>query len=188
MGRESSELDAGHVRDLLTEGTRLLAARRPGEALTLLAEAWELAPDNVAAAINLGGAYILQGKHAQAVPVLEAAVRLEPDNPMVWVNLAAAYLGKLPFATAERQERAIQAFERALALDPAAPNVHYNLGLIYLERSVGDQLEPVSDRAGQDAERAAFHFTAALETDPNDRDARHYLDTIRQRKPAACDT
>ncbi|MCX6028541.1 MAG: tetratricopeptide repeat protein [Chloroflexi bacterium] len=165
---------AERVQALLAGGTRLLAAKRPGEALPLLTEAWELAPDNAAAAINLGGAYILQGKHAQAVPVLEAAVRLEPDNPMVWINLAAAYLGKLPFATAERQERSIQAFERALALDPVAPNVHYNLGLIYLERSVGDRLD-------QDAERAAAHFTAALETNPNDRDAQHYLDNIRKR-------
>jgi tetratricopeptide (TPR) repeat protein len=103
---------------------------------------------------------------------LEAATRLEPDNPMVWVNLAAAYLGKLPFATAERQERAIQAFERALMLDPAAPNVHYNLGLIYLER--------------KDDVRAAFHFASALETDPNDRDAQYYLDDLRRReKPSA---
>jgi len=155
------------VQALLAEGAQLLAAKRPGEALPLLTAAWALAPDNAAAAINLGAAYILQGKHDLAVPVLEAAAQLEPDNAMVWVNLAAAYLGKLPFAAAERQNRAIQAFERALTLDPTAANVHYNLGLIYLER--------------KDHQRAATHFTAALATDPDDRDARYYLDNICQR-------
>jgi predicted Zn-dependent protease len=154
------------VQKLVADGARLLAARRPGEAIVKLAEAWDLDPQNVAAAINLGGAYILQGKHDRAIPVLEAACRLEPDNAMAWSNLAAAYLGQLPLATAERQQRAIGAYERALALDARAPHVHYNLGLIYLERD-----EP---------QRAESHFYGALETDPNDRDARHWLDKIRQ--------
>jgi len=154
------------VRHLVSEGAQLLAAKRPGEAVVRLAEAWELDPHNVAAAINLGGAYILQGKHSRAVPVLEVASRLEPDNAMVWSNLAAAYLGKLPFATRSRQDKAIQAYEHALALDPHAPHVHYNLGLIYLER--------------QDTRRAAEHFQEALETNPNDRDAQHWLDKIRR--------
>jgi tetratricopeptide (TPR) repeat protein len=154
------------VQQLVSEGARLLAARRPGEAVARLMEAWELDPQNVATAINLGGAYILQGKHDRAIPVLEVATRLEPDNAMAWNNLAAAYLGKLPFATQERQDRAILAYERALAVDPRAPNVHYNLGLIYMER--------------KDVLRASAHFYSALETDPNDRDAQYWLDRIRR--------
>lgn len=162
---EQHALDrTARTQRLVGEGAGLLAAKRPGEAAVLLAEAWELDPQNAAAAINLGGAYILQGKHAQAIPVLEAATQLEPGNPMAWTNLAAAYLGKLPFATKERQDRAIAAFERVLALDSRTPHVHYNLGLIYLERN--------------DPERAADYFRRALETDPTDRDAQHWLDRI----------
>ena len=155
------------ARELLVgEGARLLAAKRPGEAAEILSEAWELDPQNAAAAINLGGALILQGKHERAIPALETAARLEPDNPMAWVNLAAAYLGKLPFATQEQQDRAIAAFERAVALNPRTPHVHYNLGLIYLER----------DNPG----RAADYFRDALDTDPTDRDAKHWLDRINR--------
>lgn len=157
------------VQRLVAEGARLLAARRPGEAASLLQEAHKLDPRNVAVALNLGGAYILQNKHAQAIPILERAAEIEPENPMVWTNLAAAYLGKLLFATLDQQTRAIGAFERALALDPRAPNVHYNLGLIYLERN--------------DLPRAAAHFQGALETDPDDRDARNWLDKIRRQEP-----
>ena len=149
---------------LVGEGARLLAAKRPGEAAEILSKAWELDPQNAAAAINLGGAYILQGKHERAIPALEAAAYLEPDNPMVWMNLAAAYLGKLPFATQDRQDRAITAFERVVALNPRTPHVHYNLGLIYLERD--------------DPGRAADYFRDALDTDPTDRDAKHWLDRI----------
>jgi Flp pilus assembly protein TadD len=149
------------VRQLVAEGARLLAARRPGEAISPLEEARRLAPADVLAAINLGGAYILQGKHARAVPVLEQAAALEPDNAMLWSNLAAAYLGKLPFSTTDLQDRAITAYQRALALDPRAPHVHYNLGLIYLER--------------HNAAQAAACFRAALETDPGDADASRWL-------------
>jgi tetratricopeptide (TPR) repeat protein len=155
---------AARVQYLVREGAHLLAAKRPGEATELLIEAWELDPQDTAAAINLGGAYILQGKHERAIAPLETATRLEPDNPMAWMNLAAAYLGKLPFATRERQDQAIAAFERAAALNPRTPHVHYNLGLIYLERD-----EP---------ERAADCFRDALDTDPSDRDAQHWLDQI----------
>ena len=83
---------------------------------------------------------------------------------MIWVNLAAAYLGKLPFATQERQDQAIAGFEHAVALNPRTPHVHYNLGLIFLER----------DEPGA----AADCFRDALDTDPTDRDAQHWLDQI----------
>jgi predicted Zn-dependent protease len=162
----SSDQLSARVRLLVEEGARLLAAKRPGEAIVKLTEARDLDPQNSAVAINLGGAYILQGKHDRAIPLLEAASLLEPDNAMVWSNLAAAYLGKLPLATSERQQRAIEAYERVLALDARALHVHYNLGLIYLERD-----EPL---------QAASHFDSALETDPNDRDARYWLHKIQE--------
>ena len=169
--------DAGQrddeVKRLIGDGARLLAAKRPGEAIVKLEAALQLDPGNVSASINLGGAYILQGKHDRAIAPLELASRREPDNAMIWSNLAAAYLGKLPFSTKDRQDRAITAYERALALDPRAPNVHYNLGLIYAERN--------------DATHAAAHFYRALETDPTDRDAQHWLDKLRQGPSAAAD-
>jgi Flp pilus assembly protein TadD len=157
---------AERVQRLLADAAQLLSQHRPGEAVPLLMKVLELDPDNAVAAINLGGAYILQGKHKQAVPLLERAAQLEPDDAMVWMNLAAAYLGKLPFATRDMQDRAIDAFRHALALNPRTPHVNYNLGLIYLER--------------QDIEQAALYFYAALETDPNDRDAQTWLDRIRR--------
>jgi Flp pilus assembly protein TadD len=158
---------------LLSEGVQLLAGNRPSEAAEKLAQAYELDPENAAAAINLGGAYILDGRHARAIPVLESASRLEPDNAMLWSNLAAAYLGKLPFSSAEGRSRAITAYRRALALDPFAPNVWYNLGLIYLQQD--------------DLEQAAEAFTGALDTDPTDRDAALWLKRLQEGAPGAND-
>jgi len=114
------------------------------EAADQLEQAWRLDSTLVEIAINLGGAYVMQGRHDKAVRVLEEASRREPHNVMIWINLGAAYLGHLEKSDEEGQLKAIQAFERALSLDPTAPSVNYNLGLIYKERG--------------EKERAAAHF------------------------------
>lgn len=157
---------AARVVDLLNQGARLLSSQRPGEALVPLQEALQLAPDNVSVAINLGGAYIMQRKYRQAAPILEHAAQLEPNNAMIWMNLGAAYLGRLELSTQATQDQAIAAFEKALQIDPDLHNVHYNLGLIYKDRA--------------EITRACAHFYRALEINPQDRDARHWLKRLQQ--------
>lgn len=159
-------IDIARVNTLVNEAAQLLHQHRPGEAVTRLEEARQLAPDDVMLAINLGGAYIMQGKHRRAVPILEQASRLEPDNPMIWTNLAAAYLGRLELSTRDVQDKAIAAFERALQIDPLAPSINYNLGLIYRERG--------------DVARACAHFARAMEVNPDDRDARAWYQRLSQ--------
>ena len=142
---------------LINEGARMLRAGRAAEALPPLEEALTLAPDDPDVLINLGGALVMNGKWRRAVAVLEAAVALFPDNAQIWLNLAAAYLGRLEISGAAHQDRAIAAYQRAIEIDPAAPSAHYNLGLIYAER--------------RDWPAAVSWFRAAVQVDPNDRDA-----------------
>jgi tetratricopeptide (TPR) repeat protein len=78
--------------------------------------------------------------------------------------LGAAYLGDPDEAEDKDQQRAIAAFEQAIKLDPLAPNVAYNLGLIYRDR--------------QDNGNALHWFKRALEADPNDKDAKHYIEQL----------
>lgn len=152
--------------DLLRQGTRALQSGRVAEATALLEQAHELNKDNGDIILNLGGAYILAKKFQEAVALLEPLSEREPDNPMVWTNLGAAYLGNPVLATNEKQHRAIGAFKLALALNPKAPNVAYNLGLIYRDR--------------QEIDQALHWFRRALEANPNDRDARFYIEKLTQ--------
>lgn len=169
--RRQSELEAAERQrrqgiELLSQGARLLAQNRPGEAAARLEQAAALLPDDPDVSINLGGAYVLQRRYNKAVVVLEQASRAAPDNAMVWTNLAAAYLGNLELSGPVQQGKAIAAYERALQIEPAAPNVHYNLGLIYKDR--------------QDWVKAKACFLLALEVDPSDRDARTWLERLAQ--------
>lgn len=153
-------------RRILNESARLLQQNRPGDALVLLEPLYRKEPTQADIAVNLGGAYILQRKWNRAVQVLSKAAEANPDHVMLWVNLAAAELGNLETAGPKQQRRAIAAYERALALDARTPNVHYHLGLIYKER-------------GEWA-RATEYFEQALAVAPHDRDARYWLNRLKE--------
>ena len=164
MEAEATERNRRLGHELLMEGTRLLSQRQPGEAAERLEKAAILLPDDIDVAINLAGAHILQRRYNKAVPILERASDLAPTNAMVWINLAAAHLGRLELSGPQQQERAIAAYGRALELDPSAPHVHYNLGLIYKDRN--------------DWPSAQAQFRQALEVNPDDDDARYWLDQL----------
>lgn len=163
---EAAERQRRQGIELLSQGARLLAQSRPGEAAAKLEQAAALLPDDPDVAINLGGAYVMQRRFNRAVAVLEQASRLAPGNAMVWTNLAAAYLGSLELSGPVQQSQAIAAYQQALQIDPTAPNVHYNLGLIYKDRQEWPQAEAC--------------FLAALEVDPDDKDARTWLARLAQ--------
>jgi tetratricopeptide (TPR) repeat protein len=161
IAAEAEQRSRAQGIELLSQGARLLAQNRPGEAAARLERAAVLLPDDPDVAINLGGAYILQGRYNKAVTVLELASQATPDNAMVWTNLAAAYLGNLNLSGPQQQSKAIAAYERALQADPMAPNVHYNLALIYNDR--------------EDRLQAKAYFLLALRANPGDADARQWL-------------
>lgn len=164
-----SQTNAGAERNpaltqALLESARLLGQNRPGEAVERLLPFYQSHATDPDLAINLGGAYILQRKWERAARVLRQAVEAHPHNAMLWTNLGAAELGVLETAGPKQQERAIRAYEKALEADAAAPNVHYHLALIYKHRG--------------ELNRAAAFFQRALEVEPNDRDARNWLDRM----------
>lgn len=155
---------SAELTQALVDSARLLSRNRPGEAVELLLPFFKLGVADADLATNLGGAYILQRKWESAARVLRQAVQAFPQNAMLWTNLAAAELGVLETAGPKQEERAIRAYEQALQADATAPNVHYHLALIFQKRG--------------ELNRAAAFFQRALEIDPNDRDARTWLDRI----------
>ncbi len=161
--------EAANFRDLLVQGTRLLRQGRANEAVSLLEQAYAMAPQDIDASLNYGGALIMSGQFRQAIPVLEALREREPHNAMVWTNLGAAYLGNPVLATGAQQLQAIAAFEKALAIDPAAPSVAYNLGLIYRDRN--------------EQAMAIKWLRQALQANPGDKHARSLLKRLERAEP-----
>ena len=151
-------------RTILNESARLLRANRPGEAIAVLEPLRADLPNDPDIAINLGGALILQRKWSKAVQILKKAVDFSPENVLLWTNLAAAHLGRLETSGPKHQARAIAAYEKALGIDPSTPNVHYHLGLIYKQQG--------------NLSRSSAMFQRALEINPDDRDARFWMEKL----------
>ncbi len=151
------KLSEEQFRRQMKQAAVLLSNGNTSEAIPLLERCYALHPDDVHVLTNLGGAYILAGKHRHAVPHLEKATEIAPHNPHVWSNLAAAYLGKLVTSSRAKQEQALAAYQRVIELDAAYPNVHYNMGLIHVDRREWDE--------------AFDAFSRALEHNPDDKDA-----------------
>ena len=151
-------------RTILNESARLLRANRPGEAIAVLEPLRADLPNDPDIAINLGGALILQRKWLKAVQMLKKAVDVSPENVLLWTNLAAAHLGRLETSGPKHQARAIAAYEKALGIDPSTPNVHYHLGLIYKQQG--------------NLSRSSAMFQRALEINPDDRDARFWMEKL----------
>ena len=156
--------------EAMRRGATLLQTGRAHDALPLLKRAYQLAPDDVDAAINLGGAFVMLNRPQEAIPVLEKATDLAPDNSKIWINLGAAYLGNPILASSDKQAQAIAAFEKALELDPVAPSVNYNLGLIYRDQN--------------DLPAAIAHFRRAAAINPRDLDARKLLNRLEKQHGA----
>ena len=161
LDQQLEKLSEEQFRRQMQQAAILLSGGNAKGAIPLLERCYDLHPEDVNVLTNLGGAYILDGRHRHAVPVLEKASALMPDNPNVWSNLAAAYLGKLVTSSRAKQDQALTAYKRVVEIDSAYPNVHYNMGLIYVDR--------------RDWDAAQVAFMRALEMNPHDKDAQNML-------------
>lgn len=124
----------------------------------LWAEVVHRSPENPAARINLGSAYMLRQQYAEAEAEFRAILAKVPTYQRAYYNLGLLAL---------RQNRSAEArvsFERAVRLNPYDANAQTHLGILAL-------------RAG-DAQTAEASFRAALDVNPTQRDALNNLATI----------
>ena len=93
----------------------------PVRALSLLAEAEDIAPDDPLLPSEQGRIYLQMGDAAQALSSFGRALALDPTSPEAINNRGTALLAL------GQTEAARLDFERALAIDPCQPNARFNL-------------------------------------------------------------
>ncbi len=139
----------------LTQGQRLIDARRYAEALALLEDAVSHDPTNPSVYLSLGVARSHLGDQAGAMDAFEQAVRIDPAGSKAHYNM-----GVLLAAAGERAEAEKQ-FLAAITNDSLHRNAH--LELAELLRRTG--------RCGE----AVEHFAITLRLTPGDIAARQHL-------------
>ena len=111
-----------------------LEASDPAGAEAAYRQSLALAPDQVAAYLNLGAMWSEAGRFDEVIALSDKAVvhcPLSPDLALIHFNRAVAldHLERLPAAMAS--------YEKSLALDPLLADAHYNLGR--LREQIGDK-------------------------------------------------
>ena len=111
--------------DLLAEyGKSLVAARRPQEALPVLAQARQNKPDDWTILVAQGVAYDQLGDFPHARQSYEAALAISPNNPAILNNLGLSYM------MAGDKQNAAKYLRMAAAAPGATAKVRANLALV----------------------------------------------------------
>jgi tetratricopeptide (TPR) repeat protein len=106
------------------------------DAVVLLKQALELAPDYTAARLDLGNAQIELNRFEEAIGTMQAVIRSEPRNFAARMGLANA------MARAHRTEEAVGAYEEAIECRPEAAAGYLGLGNVL--RTLGEHERSVA--------------------------------------------
>jgi tetratricopeptide (TPR) repeat protein len=117
------------------------------DSVTLFEHALAFTRKNLVANINIGAAYMLQGRNTEALQHYLAALQIKPDNAKAQYNLGVA------LASLGRTDEAVKHYRIALLIDPS-----YTKSL----KALGDSL-----LARGNISEALMHYKSVLQIDPN---------------------
>jgi len=172
---------------LNVQGTILIAQKRDEEAVAILKQACQMAPDYDNVLHNLGQALTLTGDHEEALSVFDKALALNPSDAV-----ALTHKGNL-LREAYKLNEAAQCLEEALEIDPYnADSQHYygmvltnkganNAALAHLRNAIDIDVDSIGARLTLGVTltdmklyaAAADELTTATQMQPNN-SAAHY--------------
>ena len=117
------------------------------DSITLFERALSLTQKNLVANINVGAAYMQQGRNTEALQHYLAALRIKPDNAKAQYNLGVA------FASLGRTEEAVKHYRIALRIEPSYAKSMKALGDSLLESG--------------NLSEALLHYKSVLQIDPS---------------------
>src|SRR5574337_81168 len=82
-------------------------------------------PNNLAAVVGLGNAYLESGAWHEAIEQYQQALRIDPQNADIHTDMGTA------FRNLGMADRALSEYRRALAHEPGHLNARYNMGIVY---------------------------------------------------------
>lgn len=150
---------------LIDKGWNAIAKGNYEEAIKILENAKNLAPENTKVLTLLGWAYTQAGMYDDALAIYQKVIAIEPEN-----TLAMKDMGYICYKKGIYGE-AIEHFARVLKLNnnpTATLYTLYYMGLVYLDREMYDDAEEF--------------FKKAIEKGPNLQEAYYYLGITYERK------
>ncbi len=148
---------AARILYLNNRGVALLDQYKFKEAAAEFRQVLELAPQLVAAHVNLGIAYFYDQKYPEAQQSLSKALELNP------AEIHAHYVMGLIHRNQDEPEKAIASFEAVNRQDPLDTSTNYYLGTLYMrQRDYSKAAEFFQRVIQQEPYNASAHYNLAM--------------------------
>jgi Tfp pilus assembly protein PilF len=145
----------------MTLGAGYLEKGEATNAMEAYSKAVSLAPENVAAHLNLANAYLLAENNQEVINQCQGALKLDPNNPAAYYLMGCAYL------RLNQPAPAVEAFQQSQKIDPAVTALNFQLGL-------------AQERLGN-LDDAIHEFETAVQFEPEHPSAHYQLSRLYQR-------
>ena len=107
----------------MTLGAGYLEKGEATNAMSAYTKALGLAPENIAAHLNLANAQLLADSNAEVVAQCQQVINLDHNNPAAYYLMGCAYL------RLNQPTNAVEAFQQSQKIDPAVTALNFQLGL-----------------------------------------------------------
>lgn len=145
----------------MTLGAGYLEKGEATNAMSAYAKAVALAPESVAARLNLANAYLLAESNQAAIVQCQGVVSLDRNNPAAYYLMGCAYLHL------NQTTNAVEAFQQSQKIDPAVTALNFQLGL-------------AEERLGN-LDDAVHEFETVVQFEPDHPSAHYQLSRLYQR-------
>ena len=145
----------------MTLGAGYLEKGEGTNAILAYGRAAALAPENVAAHLNLANAFLLADSNQAAIAQCQQVVNLDHNNPAAYYLMGCGYL------RLNRPAPAVEAFQQSQKIDPAVTALNFQLGL-------------AQERLGN-LEDAIHEFETVIQFEPDHPSAHYQLSRLYQR-------
>ncbi len=130
-------------------------------AINVYSKAVNLAPENLAAHLNLANAYLLAENNQEVIAQCQAALKLDPNSAAAYYLMGCAYL------RLNQPAQAVEAFQQSQKIDPAVTSLNFQLGL-------------AQERLGN-LDDAIHEFETVVQFEPEHPSAHYQLSRLYQR-------
>jgi Flp pilus assembly protein TadD len=145
----------------MTLGAGYLEKGEATNAMNAYTKALNLAPENIAAHLNLANAQLLADSNQEVVTQCQQVINLDHNNPAAYYLMGCAYL------RLNQPTNAVEAFQQSQKIDPAVTALNFQLGL-------------AQDRLGN-LEDAIHEFETVVQFEPGHPSAHYQLSRLYQR-------
>jgi len=168
-------MDSSRYQPYVNAAAQWISLNRTERADTLLANAYQLAPESLNVVLSYGiNLYNLEN-YDRAIQIFEKAIKIDANNREALINLASLYGQKMD-TDSNALSKAMLIWEDLIEKQMANKDIYYNRGSIFFKKAEKETIVKDREQLFKSAEK---DFEKVVELDSNDVDALYQLALVQ---------